>query len=152
VFRSLRFENTKHSRSFALDFLAHSSQQNLRPSRTSQGDIAPTFDSPREQSSLLALPARAKRPEGRFAFVRVGRIELPSQPWEGRVLPLNDTRNVFNTTTCSILFIWRIGSYRTCIPCGSFLRAMHLKTAHKVLRTCIGTFSLPSQPDRRSQS
>ena len=26
--------------------------------------------------------------------VRVGRIELPSRPWQGRVLPLNHTRNV----------------------------------------------------------
>ena len=25
---------------------------------------------------------------------RVRRIELPSQPWEGRILPLNHTRNV----------------------------------------------------------
>ncbi len=25
-------------------------------------------------------------------FVRVGRIELPSHPWQGRVLPLNHTR------------------------------------------------------------
>jgi hypothetical protein len=24
--------------------------------------------------------------------VRVGRIELPPRPWQGRVLPLNDTR------------------------------------------------------------
>ena len=26
--------------------------------------------------------------------MRVGRIELPSHPWQGRVLPLNHTRNV----------------------------------------------------------
>ena len=25
-------------------------------------------------------------------IVRVGRIELPPHPWQGRVLPLNDTR------------------------------------------------------------
>ena len=25
--------------------------------------------------------------------MRVGRIELPSHPWQGRVLPLNHTRN-----------------------------------------------------------
>ena len=28
-------------------------------------------------------------------LVRVGRIELPSHPWQGRVLPLNHTRNFF---------------------------------------------------------
>ena len=27
-------------------------------------------------------------------FVRVGVIETPSQPWEGRVLPLNHTRKI----------------------------------------------------------
>jgi hypothetical protein len=27
-------------------------------------------------------------------IVRVGRIGLPSHPWQGRVLPLNHTRNV----------------------------------------------------------
>ena len=39
-------------------------------------------------------------------IVRVGRIELPTQPWQGRVLPLNHTRNfvfklytIFNTYT-----------------------------------------------------
>ena len=31
-------------------------------------------------------------PSVKFNFVRVRRIELRSQPWEGRVLPLNDTR------------------------------------------------------------
>lgn len=31
--------------------------------------------------------------------MRVGRIELPPQPWEGRVLPLNHTRNKFYNTT-----------------------------------------------------
>ena len=44
----------------------------------------------------LAYPAqKKKRPrKGVFSFVRVGRIELPSHPWQGRVLPLNHTRNV----------------------------------------------------------
>ncbi len=28
-------------------------------------------------------------------IVRVERIELSPQPWEGRVLPLNHTRNLF---------------------------------------------------------
>ncbi len=36
-------------------------------------------------------PHMKTRPAAAF-HVRVGRIELPSQPWEGRVLPLNDTR------------------------------------------------------------
>ena len=30
--------------------------------------------------------------------MRVGRIELPSHPWQGRVLPLNHTRNVIHYT------------------------------------------------------
>ena len=33
----------------------------------------------------------SKKPSSSFV-VRVGRIELPSQPWQGRVLPLNYTR------------------------------------------------------------
>lgn len=35
-------------------------------------------------------------PASAFCFVvRVGRIELPSHPWQGRVLPLNHTRKYF---------------------------------------------------------
>ncbi len=49
--------------------------------------------SPREQSSLLALPAQMKNtPEGCFSFVRVPGIEPGSRPWQGRILPLNYTR------------------------------------------------------------
>ena len=31
-------------------------------------------------------------------FVRVARIELASQPWEGRILPLNHTRAFLSIT------------------------------------------------------
>lgn len=49
------------------------------------------FDSPREHT--LALPAKSVARKARFV-VRVGRIELPSRPWQGRILPLNHTRNI----------------------------------------------------------
>ncbi len=32
---------------------------------------------------------------GILIFVRVGRIELPSRPWQGRILPLNHTRILY---------------------------------------------------------
>ncbi len=30
-----------------------------------------------------------------FVLMRIGRIELPPHPWQGRVLPLNDIRDLF---------------------------------------------------------
>jgi hypothetical protein len=47
----------------------------------------------RKQSSLLAYPHQ-KAPQELFDFVRVARIGLASQPWEGRMLPLYHTRNI----------------------------------------------------------
>lgn len=32
--------------------------------------------------------------------MRLGRIELPSHPWQGRVLPLNHNRNIFVLFKC----------------------------------------------------
>ncbi len=39
-----------------------------------------------------------------FYFVRVGRIELPSRPWQGRILPLNHTRKFSDYNKESIKF------------------------------------------------
>ena len=47
----------------------------------------------RKQINLLAYPHQ-KAPQELFDFVRVARIGLASQPWEGRMLPLYHTRNI----------------------------------------------------------
>ena len=38
------------------------------------------------------ITLKEKSPEKGFFLERVGRIELPTQPWEGHILPLNYTR------------------------------------------------------------
>ena len=45
-----------------------------------------------------------KSPLSGALFVRAGRIELPSRPWQGRVLPLNHARNI-------LLFLNYIASF-----------------------------------------
>ena len=55
--------------------------------------------------------------------VRVGRIELPSHPWQGRVIPLNYTRNYIIIDLVRFSFCGRIGPYRTCTPFGYLLFA-----------------------------
>ena len=42
---------------------------------------------------------------GYLCNVRVGRIELPSRPWQGRILPLNHTRKL-STDILYIFFIF----------------------------------------------
>ena len=62
---------------------------------TQSPSLLPSFDSPRKQRLLLALAAHNEKPAHQvlvFHYVRPGRIELPSRPWQGRVLPLNDGR------------------------------------------------------------
>lgn len=49
---------------------------------------APSFDS----SLLLQNETTEMLSHFGGHFVRVGRIELPSRPWQGRILPLNHTR------------------------------------------------------------
>ena len=39
-----------------------------------------------------------------MVFVRLGRIELPSHPWQGRVLPLNHNRKIYNFVFKKLLF------------------------------------------------
>jgi hypothetical protein len=51
-----------------------------------------SFDSPRKARRRFALSSKTLR-----LFVRIGRIELPSHPWQGRVLPLNHIRNNLRT-------------------------------------------------------
>ena len=56
----------------------------------------PQVDGTLDRQEQLAHSTRTykKRPEGRFLYVRVGRIELPSSAWKAEVLPLNYTRIV----------------------------------------------------------
>ena len=49
------------------------------------------FDSRAEMLPSISLPAQKIV---LLFFVRVARIELASQPWEGRILPLYHTRNI----------------------------------------------------------
>ena len=51
-------------------------------------DNAAPFDSPRR---TLERPALSSTIFVKL-FVRIGRIELPTRPWQGRVLPLNHIR------------------------------------------------------------
>ena len=52
-------------------------------------DLSPVFN---RKTTILShyFPQTPKR----FFLVRAGRIELPSRPWQGRVLPLNHARSV----------------------------------------------------------
>ncbi len=55
---------------------------------------------PRKRPTLSYSNKYAKRHRNSVSFcifVRVGRIELPSHPWQGRVLPLNHTRFIGNS-------------------------------------------------------
>ena len=63
------------------------------------------FDYPRKASSRFALPRTCvtKKQYGSTVFVyavRAGVIETPSQPWEGRILPLNHARITVLYTKC----------------------------------------------------
>lgn len=51
---------------------------------------APAFDSPPE---VKHKSPNALRP-GFVFYVRAGRIELPTHPWQGCILPLNHARNI----------------------------------------------------------
>jgi hypothetical protein len=55
-------------------------------------------------NNMVPAPSEESRAyvvcERRRVEVRVGRIELPPRPWQGRVLPLNDTR-LFRTILLS---------------------------------------------------
>jgi hypothetical protein len=53
--------------------------------------IEPTSLVPKTSTLSIKLQGQYCYPT-RFLYVRVGRIELPSHPWQGRVLPLNHTR------------------------------------------------------------
>ncbi len=77
------------------------------------GGSSPNSLAPVAHSSVFRFSTRAKqfarstrtntkRPKGRPVCVRVGRIELPSAPWQGAILPLNDTR-VSDTVSFIIL-------------------------------------------------
>lgn len=46
------------------------------------------------------------------SLVRVGGIEPPSRPWQGRIIPLNYTRSVFEYTI-KPRFLQRLSSYAT---------------------------------------
>lgn len=52
----------------------------------------------------------------RFIFVRIQRIELWSRPWQGRILPLNHTRNENHYTENPRGFQCAPGRSRTCNP------------------------------------
>ncbi len=43
--------------------------------------------------------------------VRLGRIELPSHPWQGRVLPLNHSRK---NTTAELYYFSKINAIISC--------------------------------------
>ena len=53
------------------------------------------FSRARHADALLTCTNKTSAFRRCFVIVRVGRIELPSQPWEGRILPLNHTRRYF---------------------------------------------------------
>ena len=60
--------------------------------------------------------------------MRVGRIELPSRPWQGRILPLNHTRSARHGSMSPACFTsaptrtasTRIDLYRISTPCGFY--------------------------------
>ena len=57
-----------------------------------------TYNNGSEDRCDIHFTMRAEVKETYKFGVRVGRIELPSHPWQGRVLPLNHTRNKSNIT------------------------------------------------------
>src|SRR5262245_4364829 len=92
-------ENTGMIRYFLLVRLArighNSSFAWSRPRLMLASRDIPAFDSRRKQNCLLAL-ARPHKKQDRspvFYVVRLARIELASRPWQGRILPLNHSRN-----------------------------------------------------------
>lgn len=62
-------------------------------------NIAPPFDSPQRARRRSSLPF--------FAFcvhsVRAGRIELPTRPWQGRIIPLNHARDPAHIRTLCVI-------------------------------------------------
>ena len=93
VLVSLRGADKEKWNSSLLDF----ARSSLEPSGSNNLRHRETFVSPTPFSSSILHYTKAKRHSKgvSFHFVRVRRIELLSQPWQGRVLPLNHTRDHF---------------------------------------------------------
>ncbi len=97
-----------------------------RPQRATSQSLAMAcarFDPPRKLRFLLPRIGSKKHQSELMLFdrVRVGVIETPSQPWEGRILPLNHTR-IFNMLSNKVRFSnsGESSSYRACTPFGYF--------------------------------
>ncbi len=55
--------------------------------------LRPSIPHANSACSTPLIKNKSPHEESFYSLVRVGRIELPSHPWQGRVLPLNHTRN-----------------------------------------------------------
>jgi hypothetical protein len=83
-FSSLRSKKLKRSRP-------------RRATSQSLGKACTQFDPPEASLPLSSRRFKQKTILGRMALcwsVRAGRIELPSRPWQGRILPLNHARKL----------------------------------------------------------